>query len=437
MRLAGKIAFSILTLTTLGFCVAFMLEQIWRQASEPRGNGVDVLAPVSSEVRQPLADEIGSSDWRERLVEGAADEVGFADRVLSEGELKGGLLLAVALEELSGEQLEEHFVELMARDLDNYRAIDYAGKVLQEIAERSPELGVALLSALTPAEKALLVPSVAKGWTMSDPAGAFAWIEQAWVGPDGGYIDRSLQNDLYAGAMDALVGELRQYEQAAAVLSGLADPELKAELTELVAHRIVRDGPENALDRLAELETGVFDRSVMDVVAEQWAARDGVGAADWVLQNESEMSPSGVRSIAKHLALGAQEEALAGFHDGLVERQKRDSVASEVARLKARRDPLASARWAQAIESPQARERAVLDALYEIGYEDFGSSVGYIDRVYELEDEGRGPVVFSTLQGWLSVDVDAVAGYLGSGRANLSASLSEELLLKMEQLPRG
>ncbi|MDQ8186511.1 hypothetical protein [Pelagicoccus sp. SDUM812002] len=392
---------------------------------------------MSPLVEEAVDDPYEHSAWQEQLAEEATDEIDFSDRVLREGDRKGGLILELALDKLSASQLELHFVELMARDLDDYRAVDYAGRVLQEIAHRSPELGVALLSAMAPAEKELLVPSVAKGWTLSDPDGAFAWIEVAWIVEDGGYIDRALQNDLYTNAMGVLVGELRQYEQAAGVLAGLTDPELKAELTEQVAHRMVSDGPESALDRLAALDTGVFDSSVMDAVAEQWAARDGPGAADWVLENEAEMSPKGVRSIAKHLTLGAKEEALVGFHDGLGEARKRDTVASEVARLKARREPLASAEWARAIESPQSRQRAVMDALYEIGFEDFGSSVGYIDSVYELQDETRSPVVFSTLKGWLSVDVDAVAGYLGSGRANLSEGLSEELLLEMELLPQG
>lgn len=412
-----------------------MMEEIWRRANEP----AVVTAfekPVEVEPEKRLVLEF-RDDWREQLLQEASDEIGFVDRVLGSDEFQGRVMLSLALRDLSIEELQEHFVEFMARDLDDSQAVEYAGTVLMEIAKRSPKLGVGLLSAMTPAEKESLVPSVARGWTLNDPAGAFEWIEVAWVEEDGGYIDRGLQNQLYESAMYTLTGMLRQYDVAAETLAGIVDPALKSELTDLVAYVMVRDGPERAMDSLVNLETAIFDTSVMDAVADQWAARDSVGAADWVLANETEMSSTGVRSIAKHLALGEQAEALTGFHSGLLEIGKRDTVASEVARLKARREPEDSARWAQAIENPDRRQRAVFDALYEIGYDDFDSSLGYIDRVYTVEDAARSPVVYSTLKDWLAVDLDAVAGYLGSGRANLSASLSEELLLEMEQLPRG
>ncbi|EDY80635.1 hypothetical protein VDG1235_251 [Verrucomicrobiia bacterium DG1235] len=432
MKLAAKIAFSILTLTALGFCVAFVLEEIWLRASGAgEVQSEDATAKSERTVEGAVGDGSGldfAEGWRARVSDSALDEIAFADRVLREGEIEGGLLLAVALEDLGTDELEGHFVELMARDLDDYRAVDYAGRVLQEIAEREPELGVALLSALTPAEKERLVASVARGWTMRDPAAAFAWIGSAWLAADGGYIDREVQNGLFVNAMDALVTGRRDYELAAATLAGLADPELRAELTDLVAHRIVRDGPEAALDRLAAMENGVFDGAILDAVAQQWAARDSVGAAGWVLENEEEVSSGGVRSIAKHLSLAARDAALTEFHGGLAEVEKRDSVAAEAARLKARREPTVSADWVLAIERPDARQRAVFDALYEIGYEDFGSSVNYIDYVYTADDAERAPVVYSTLRDWLAVDLDAVAGYLGSGRAHLSAALSEELL---------
>ncbi len=431
VKIAAKIVFSIVSLTALGFCVAYVMEDIWRRVTGPEA------VAVAEEEAEVLAAAESRESWQAELERTALQEEAFADRLMAEGEVEGGLMLSFALGDRSDGQLEEYFVELMARDLDDYRAVEYAGRVLQEIAQRQPELAVALLSAMTPAERERLVPSVARGWTLRDPAAAFSWIDTAWVQEDGAYIDRNLQNELYASAMDALVGEGKEYALAAKILAGLADPELKAELTEQVAHRIVRDGPENALDRLAGLDTGVFDTSVMDAVAEQWAARDGVGAADWVLSNEEEMSSSGVRSIAKHLTLGAEEEALVGFHQGLVTVERRDTVASEVARLKARREPLASAEWVHSIESPPVRRRAVFDALYEIGYEDFGKSVNYIDYVYEPADVERGAVVYSTLRDWLDVDVEAVAGYLGSGRANLSESLSEELLVELERVPHG
>jgi len=425
-------------LSALGFCVAFVMEEIWRRASDSRQQTVEGVVDVDTAVDAEKRDTLDAMHWKRSLRETAEDEVSFTEQLLAEGEREGRLLLAVTLEDLDVDRLEGHFIELMAWDLEDYRALLFAGRVLEEIAKREPSLGVALLSALTPAEKERLVPSVAKGWTQRDPEGAFSWIETAWVQEDGAYIDRALQNALYEAAMDTLVSDLRNYGLASETLSSMKDPDLKAKLTELVAHQIVRDGPEKAFDRLAEEESGIFDVSVMDAVAEQWAARDGVGAAAWVLENETEMSNAGVRSIAKQLTLGDATEALAGFHGGLHDGGKRDSVAAEAARLIARRDPVASADWVLAIGLPEARRAAVYDALYEIGYEDFSRSVDYIDYVYEAKDVDRAPVVFSTLKDWLAVDLDAVAGYLGSGRANLSPALSEQILLEMDaRLPRG
>lgn len=435
MKVAAKIVSSILMLMALGFCVAFVLEEIGRRALGPAG---PVLAGVESEVSESGTTSLVSVEaLAEDLARSVRDEIGFADRVLGGGEVEGGLMLALALGDLGVSELESHFVELMARDLDDFRAVEYAGRALQEIASREPELAVGLLSAMSPAERERLVPSLARGWVLVDPEAAFSWIGSAWVMADGGYIDRRLQNSLYLNAMDELVVERRDYALAAETLSGLADPELREQLTELVARRIVRDGPENALDRLAGEQSGVFDVSVMDAIAEQWASRDGVGAAAWVLENEEEMSSAGVRSIAKHLAVSAEGEALLGFHEGLLTVAKRDSVAAEAARLKARREPVASADWARAIEGSEARRAAVFEALYEIGFEDFSSSVDYIDYVYDAADADRAPVVYSTLKDWLAVDLDAVAGYLGSGRAQLSADLSEELLVELERLAKG
>lgn len=432
VKLAVKIVISIVSLMALGFCVAYVIDDLWHDAFE-----LEEGETAMDRKEVPVVSATTTEGWKAELGGIVAEEGNFADQLLAEGELEGGLMLSLALADLSEGELEEHFMELMARDLDDYRAVDYAGRILQEIARRQPERAVGLLGAMSPAEKESLVPSVARGWTLRDPEAAFSWIADAWVQEDGAYIDRNLQNALYVGAMEAVVGEMKEYGVAANVLAGLVDPELKAALTKQVAHRMVADGPERALERLAEMESSVFDASVMDAVAEQWAARDGVGAADWVVANEAEMSVSGVRSIAKHLTLGFKEDALVGFHGGLLETEKRDSVASEVARLKARREPEQSARWVQAIERPERRQSAVFDALYEIGYDDFSRSVGFIDSVYELGDEGRSPVIYLTLKDWLAVDLEAVAGYLGSGRANLSSSLSEELLLEMEQMPQG
>lgn len=438
MKLVLKIVFYFACLVALGFCVAFVFDELrQRVAQDVRGplvlqRGESVSPAMEAERAAALPLRGGDAGWRERLGEAALAEISFTDGLLERSEREGELTLEIALSGLEVAELEDQFVELMARDLEDYRALQFAGRVLQEIAERDPTLAVSLLGAMRPAERETLAAAVAKGWTAVDPRGAFNWIQDAWIAPDGAYIDRETQNQLYIHAMDTLVGELKDYQLAADTLEGIVDPDLRVELIDLVAHQIVRDGPEAAFERLAGVDSSVFDLSILDAVAEQWAARDSLGAADWALANEVEISQTGVRSIARHLSLETREEALRGFHSDLETEQNRDAVAAEVARLRARRDPEGSASWARAIERPQAKQAAVLDALYEIGYESFGRSVGYIDAVYELGEEARSPVVFATLRNWLGVDLDAVVGYLGTGQANLSVEQGEALLQEME-----
>lgn len=361
-----------------------------------------------------------------------AGEAEFADELLLENVVKGGLILEYTLADLNADELEEQFIELMARDLEDRRAVRYASRVLREVARREPKRGVELLHALSPAEKEKLVPALAKGWAASEPAAAIAWIETAWIDEQGEYIDRSLQNHLYIEAMDTIMGELRNYEFAIAALNEVIDPQLKRELTEMVARRVVADGPENALDRLALSGSDMLDLSIMDAIAEEWAARDGMGAMNWTLLNQTELSPSGVRSIAKQLVLNRNMDSVVGFHQGLESVVRKDSVAAEVARLNARRNPVESANWVLAIVDENARSDAVYDALYEIGYENFNRSIDYIDYVYAVKEPQRAPILYSTLKDWLVVDLEAVVGYLGSGRSNLTTEMSQDLLHSVE-----
>ncbi|MBC2607133.1 hypothetical protein [Pelagicoccus albus] len=432
MKLAAKIVLSIFALGAVWLYAAYLvMDTPWRDRATRTAEGKsEELAEAEKPV--DLLEEA-----RRGVVLAAFDEQHFTDSILGRDDFEGGLLLAEGLREMSSDQLERHFVELMARDLEDRRSLDYAGRVLREIASREPELGVGLLGALTPAEKVEMASFVVEGWTGEDPEAAFGWARSAWLGPDGGFIDRDLQNRLTAVAVDTLVLEQEDYAKAATFLQELVDPQLRAELTGLVAQRIVGDGPERALDRLAMMEDGFFDSPILDAVAEQWAARDGEGAASWVLANEGDMSDLGVRNVARELTLASQEAALGDLYEGLVSVSKRYSVAAEAARLMARRDPAGSADWARAIGEPIARREAVFNALAEIGYESFSSSVDYIDYVYEAADAERMPVVFTTLKDWLSVDGEAVAGYLGSGRANLSADLSDELLEALVASPNG
>ncbi|MDQ8202244.1 hypothetical protein [Pelagicoccus sp. SDUM812003] len=413
-------------------------EAAWRDAQERwqafQDNGF----------RAPRADQEGSSDaatedgvgtaeeegadWRSSLSLGAIDEREFADRLLEENEVASELLLEASLKDLDAAGLQARFIELMARDLDDRRSVEYAGRVLREIAKLDPQMGVALLYEMTPAEREQLVPSLARGWVASDPAAAFRWIETAWIDVEGSFIDRDLQNRLFVNAMDAFLSEDGDYAFAASVLHGVVDPELRETLVQQVAERMVMDGPETAFARLAELENSILDQSVLDAVADQWAARDSVGAMEWALGNEMDVSSKAARSIAKQLVLNGQTDSLLTFFAGLEDLEKRDSVAAEAARLSARRDLERSANWALAIEDPLDRRLAVQDGLRELGFESVQRTVAYVEAVYGEQGADRESLVFESLVSWLEVDEDAVVDFLGSGRANLSQASSEVLL---------
>lgn len=432
VRAAIKISFAIFALTGIGFCVAYLMDEALHRTMDGRvGRGVaesrsDDLespdAPLSESGTEATSGEIVT-------VPETGVEAALADRLLAESSLRAELRLLDAVGELETNELEDMFVELMARDLEDGGAVTYAGHVLRELAARSPEAAVALLYALPPAEKEKLVASVAEGWVASEPDQAFEWIESAWVDAEGGFIDRSLQNELYIQAMDTLVADPENFALAGRYVDRVADPALKQQLVKLVARRVVQNGPEAALERLAGSESAVFDTAVMDAIAEEWAARDEVGAMAWTLSNEEEVSPTGVRSIAKQLSLRADDASLRQFHQNLETTARRDSVAAEAARLAARRDPIASADWALAIAEPSAKREAVLEALYEIGYENFEQSVDYVDVVYPPHEPDRVPVLYTTLKEWMPIDRSAVATYLESGRARLPDGVAEEILL--------
>ncbi len=435
MKLAVKIAASIAVLAALGFCVAFVAEQVWRDARSFAAGGESPKRTGAAAVLE--RGELGSADARAGLSRPAAAPganvdaaaLPYIERLVAAGAARGSLLLEATVAELESAQLEAVFVELMARDLESGAALDWAGRTLREIAQRDPIQGMALLYALRPAEREALAASLVRGWVASDPQGAFDWIENAWIDAEGNFIDRALQKELFAEGMETLVSELRRYDEGMAALERVVDPELKTQLRRQVARSVVRDGPEAALERMAAADSAALDSAVMDAIAAEWAARDGAGAMRWTLENEAEVSSVGVRSIAKQLALERMDADLAGFHQGLEAVSKRDAVAAEAARLLARRDPLRSADWALAIEERNAKRLAVLDAIGEIGYDSFGQTVDYVDYVYARTEPDRTPILYTTLKSWVAVDRPAVVEYLISDRAGLPESLSEEILL--------
>lgn len=417
--------------TALGFCVAFVFEEVVSRAKRLGETGaVAERAGVESQATERL--DMRRVELAVAYLENG-DAEGFADRLLQEGGAMGEAVLEGSLGSFDLDGLTDRFVELMARDLDDYRAMAFAGRALREIAERSPEVGVALLYSLSAAEKERLVPELARGWVAADAAGAFAWIRDAWVDAEGNFIDRALQNELYIQAMDTLVSESRDYGYAGGVIEGVADLKLRGELVRLVAKRVVRDGPEQALARLGEAEGERLEGEVLDAIALEWAARDRAGAMAWALANEGEMSEAGVAGIAKQLELTGEAEALAGFFGGLETEDRRDAVAAEVARLQARRDPVAAAEWISLIGDGWNRRSAAEGAMRELGYESLERSADFLDLVYGGGEGPRGELLGDLLLEWVELDADAVAEFVASGRAQLSAERAAAVLEGLEK----
>lgn len=378
-------------------------------------SGGGEASPAGPRVDSPLA-RVGDSASR---FEASAFERG------SDAERRYRLerVLAAA----SGEELDALFVDFMSRDLEGGFWRELAGETLREIARRDGYAGMAALYALGPAERAILAESLARGWVAHDSQAAFDWIAQAWIDAEGTFVDRDLQNRLFRVGIDALLERGERFGEAAAVLRGVRDPQERAFLAERVAEKIVQDGPERALERLALIEAGDLDVSVMDAISREWAARDSAGAADWTIANQGEISERGARGIARQLAVEERTELLRSFHASLREGSKRDAVAAEAARLSARRDPLASGEWVHAIEGSDRKRFAVSDALREIGYDDFEHSLDYIEFAFGSDQEGKGPVLLAALEDWTRVDASKVEVFL-SGRSDFFAIMARKKL---------
>lgn len=323
------------------------------------------------------------------------------------------------LQSASVEELEDLFIEAMSYDLEDRLALQVAGIALKGIAQHNASLSVGLLYTLSPAEKEKLVWSVASGWALDDADSAWDWISTAWVDPEGNFIDRQLQNRLFREAIDSLLQEKKAYQIAAGLVSSIVDPDLRTGLADLIAFRAVRDNPSEALSRIDFDSNDYLDTAIMDAIIDEWAQRDSIGAKDWTLDNEQQVSTKGARYIAKNLLLNEADHALRAFHGDLSSIVKKDSVAAEATRLLARRDPIGSVDWLHVIHSSATKREATYDALYEIGHDSFESTITYVDLAYDLEAPERASTLYAALESWTRVDQKLVSDYLDSGKSGM------------------
>jgi len=333
---------------------------------------------------------------------------------LESEERAGAFALEKKLKALSLAELEELYIEALSHDLEDRRAFEAAGLALEAIASQDPRIALELLNALTPAEKQRLATALSDGWARHDAASAWDWIDSAWIDANGEYIDRALQNRMFHGTLDVVLSEQSNYQLATDLLSSVVEPELRLELADLIAFYVVSENPAQTLDRLDFTSDATVDSAIMDAVIDEWAQRDSLGAMAWTLENEGQVTSKGTRLIAKDLVLNGDFRELEAFHTNLQSPFKRDSVASESARLLARRNPVESISWLAAIGSTNARYNAYYDSLYEIGHDDFSSSVRYAELAYGVAELDRETALVEALRGWSVVAPEKVRMYLDS-----------------------
>ncbi len=326
----------------------------------------------------------------------------------------GAFALKKKLGALDIAELEDFYIEALSFDLEDRRAFEAAGLALEAVAMQDPGLAVQLLYALSPAEKQRLATALTNGWAKYDAVSAWDWIDSAWVDADGKFIDRRLQNRMFHEALDVVLVDHRDFQLAATLATTAVEPELRLALADLIADRVVSANPEQALSRLDFESDALVDSAIMDAIVDEWAQRDSRGAMAWTLANEEQVSNRGAQFIAKNLLLNEVHGELAAFHAGLISSHKRDTVASESARLLARRDSISSIEWLSAIESVPSKYTAYNDSLFEIGHDDFESSIRYAELAYGVAALDRETVLYQALQSWSLVDVEKVRGYLDS-----------------------
>ena len=403
---ALKAILAIVVVSALGYQLAQFGDRIYNGLpTVPLSWPIEAVSQTPPEIQGETEDEPLQRDGvMEPLVET------FLEADLLEGEFS----LERKLATLNFSQLEDFYIEALSFDLKSAKAYEAAGLALQKIATEDPARGLELLFALSPAEKERLSTELAIGWARADPLSTWDWIDAAWVDPSGAYIDRQLQNSLFRETLDVVLEKHEDYQMAANMLASVVEPSLKLELADLIAFHVVSKNPAEALERMRFQSDDLLDSAIMDAVIEEWAQRDSIGAMEWTLSNQRQVTSAGAKEIAKDLLLNGVRDGLVDFHAKLQSQYKRDAVASEGARLLARRQPMESISWLAAIESTGDRYQAYYDSLFEIGHDDFDSSVEFAELANSVADIDRETAFFEALQSWTLVDPERVKVYLDS-----------------------
>jgi len=378
--------------------------------AEPTASAAASAEPAGLALAERFLDEASLSSER------AAIREGFADAAMA--------------------TLEGLFVEGIAREWEDRRALELAGAALREVAERDPLAALSLLRALGPMERERLAPAVARGWASDDLVEAWEWIETAWAEAGGGYIDRSLQREMHLQALDAALTQSGDFATAVALYGRTPDPQLKAEIATLVARRLVSDNPAYAWERLDFETVEGVDAAIMDAVALEWSRRDAPGAAQWALANRDQLSGTAIRWIAKGLSLSGLEGGLRQLREGLG-RGGGDLVAAEAARLAARRRPEEAGGWLRTIGSSSVWSSATLEALEEVGYEDFERTLRLVNAAEPPGSPRRLEALFFALQLWSEVDPEQARAFAASDKVGLAPGPRRQLEQALSLLPAG
>ncbi len=324
-----KAFLAIVVVSAIGYQLAQIVDRLYNGLQSFPGNRVAESA--SQTPAESQAETEGEPLRRDGVMEPLVETFLQAD--LLEGEFS----LERKLATLDYSQLEDFYIEALSFDLQSAKAYEAAGLALQKIATHYPAKALELLYTLSPGEKERLSKELAVGWARADPHSTWDWIDSAWMDSSGAYIDRKLQNGLFRETLDVVLEEHEDYQMAAGMLASVVEPDLKLELADLIAFHVVSKNPAEALERMRFQSDDLLDSAIMDAVIEEWAQRDSIGAMEWTLANQRQVTRVGAKKIAKDLLLNGVRDGLIGFHANLQSQYKRDAVASEGARLLARR----------------------------------------------------------------------------------------------------